>query len=211
MRRALLLLMVMAGPSVAQPKTAPRKVPLPKGDMVVVPTRDTTPHREGEYGGVAPGQQSGPKDRPAKPKRPPPKGTLSWIGFEAKDGGAQLFFQSVAAFDVQQHVEGSTLVVHLNLGRMGPNTWRTVDTRFFDNPLAFVQARQVGATRASKTRPARGAGIDVRVTFKNAKDAREGTLRASAADADGMFYAYLAFPEGTDTGSKPTSVREPER
>ena len=178
--------------------------------MVVVPTRDTTPHREGEYGGVAPGQP-GPKDKPARPKRPPPRGTLSWIGFEAKDGGASLFFQSVAAFDVQQHVEGSTLIVHLNLNRMGPNTWRTVDTRFFDNPLSFVQARQVGASRATKTRPARGAGIDVRITFKNPKDAREGTLRASAADADGMFYAYLAFPEGTDTGAKPTTINEPER
>ena len=81
----------------------------------------------------------------------------------------------------------------------------------FDNPLAFVQAKQVGATRATKTRPARGNGIDVRITFKNAKDAREGTVRASAADADGMFYAYLAFPEGTDSGTKPTSVSEPER
>jgi len=94
---------------------------------------------------------------------------------------------------------------------MGANTWRTVDTRFFDNPLSFVQARQVGATRATKTRPARGSGIDVRITFKNPKDAREGTLRAAAADADGMFYAYLGFPEGTDTGGKPTTVSDPER
>ncbi len=211
MRRTLLLLIASSSVAYAQPRPAARKVPAPKGDMAIRGADASTPHREGEYGGVAPGQQAGPKDRPAKSKRPPPKGTLSWIGFEAKDGGAQLFFQSVAAFDVQQHVEGSTLVVHLNLARMGPNTWRTIDTRFFDNPLAFVQARQVGATRGSKTRPARGAGIDVRITFKNAKDAREGTLRASAADADGMFYAYLAFPEGTDTGSKPTSVSEPER
>jgi len=180
--------------------------------MVVVPSRDTAPHREGEYGGVAPGTQTGPKDRPAKPKRPPPRGTLSWVGFEAKDGGAQLFFQSVAAFNVEQHVEGSTLVVHLNLNRVGANAWRQIDTRYFDNPLAFVQARQVGATRATKTRPARGSGIDVRVTFKNPKDAREGTLRAAAADADGMYYAYLSFPEGTDTGGpKDTSVNEPER
>lgn len=210
MRRTLLLLLVASSSAYAQPKAAPRKVPPPKGDMVVVPTRDTTPHREGEYGGVAPGQPSGPKDKPARPKRMPSKGTLSWIGFEAKDGGASLFFQSVAAFDIQQHVEGSTLVVHLPLTRMGANTWRTIDTRFFDNPLAFVQAKQVGATRASKTRPARGAGIDVRITFKNPKDAREGTVRAAAADADGMFYAYLAFPEGTDSGSKPT-VSDPER
>jgi hypothetical protein len=212
MRRALLLIL-LAGTSVAsaQPKQPAKKVPPPKGDMVVVPTRDTLPHREGEYGGVAPGTPQGPKDRPAKPKRPPAKGTLSWIGFEAKDGGAQLFFQSVAPFDVQQHVEGGALVVHLSLSRLGANTWRQVDTRFFDNPLAFVQARQVGSRRGSKTGPARGAGIDVRITFKNPKDAREGSLRAAAADADGMYYAYLAFPEGTDTGTANTTVKEPER
>ncbi len=212
MRRALLLIL-LAGSSVAyaQPTTPKQAPPPPKGTLVVVPTRDSTPHREGEYGGVAPGTP-GPKDRPAKPKRLPAKGTLSWIGFEAKDGGASLFFQSAAAFDVQQHIEGSTLVVHLNLNRMGPNTWRTVDTRFFDNPLSFVQAKQVYAQRATKTRPARGYGIDVRITFKNPKDAREGTLRAAAADADGMFYAYLTFPEGTDTGgAKDTTIKEPER
>lgn len=208
MRRALLLVVAGSTVAYAQPK-APKKVPPPKGEMVVVPTRDTTPHREGEYGGVAPGQ-TGPRDKPAKPKRPPPKGTLSWIGFEAKDGGAQLFFQSVGPFEIQQHVEGSTLVIHLNLNRMGANTWRTIDTRFFDNPLAFVQAKQVGATRGGKTRPARGAGIDVRITFKNPKDAREGSVRTAAADADGMYYAYVAFPEGTDTGNKP-SAGDPER
>src|SRR5215470_3382788 len=82
---------------------------------------DNGPHREGEYGGVTPGQtqpQNTAVDhgtRPLKPKRPPPKGTLTWIGFEAKDGGAQLFFQSVAAFDVKQKLEKDTLVVHLNL------------------------------------------------------------------------------------------------
>lgn len=214
MRRALLLMLIVGSASSvahAQPK-APKKVPPPKGDMVVVPARDTLPHREGEYGGVAPGTQ-GPKDKPAKPKRPPPKGTLSWIGFEAKDGGAQLFFQSVGPFEVQQHIEGSTLVVHLNLNRVGANAWRQIDMRFFDNPLAFVQAKQVGARRAGKTGPARGAGIDVRITFKNPKDAREGTLRAAAADADGMYYAYLAFPEGTDVGGGQTggTIKDPER
>jgi hypothetical protein len=156
---------------------------------------DTGPHREGEYGGVVPGQPHDPSARPGKPRRPPPKGTLTWIGFEAKDSGAQVFFQSVAPFEVQQHLEGSTLVVHLSLTRLGHNTWRQIDTRFFDNPLAGLVARGVGATRATKTRPARGAGIDVRITFKNPKDAREGTLR-TATEADGMFYAYLSFPGG---------------
>lgn len=157
------------------------------------------PNPEGAYGGVVPGQEREP---PARPKRPPPKGTLTWVGFEAKDGGAQVFFQSVAPFKVQQHLEGATLVVHLSLTRLGHNTWRRLDTRFFDNPLAEIDARAVSATRATKTRPARGPGIEVRIKFKNPKDAREGTLR-TATEADGMSYAYLTFPEGADPASGP--------
>jgi hypothetical protein len=170
---------------------------------------DTGPHREGEYGGVVPGQKREPPARPARPQRPPPKGTLTWIGFEAKDGGAQVFFQSVAPFDVQQRLEGSTLVAHLTLTRLGQNTWRQVDTRFFDNPLAGLVARGVGAARATKTQPAHGAGIEVRIAFKNPKDARPATLR-TATEADGMFYAYLSFPEGADaSSSKKPSEPEP--
>lgn len=185
--RSAVLLLALAGPAVA----------------------DTAPHKEGEYGGVVPGQKPEPSARPAKPRKPPPKGTLTWIGFEAKDGGAQLFFQSVAPFAVQQHMEGTTLVAHLALTRLGGNTWRPIDTRFFDNPLAGVAARVVGANRATKVRPARGAGIDVRITFKNPKDAREGTLRV-ATEADGMHYAYLTFPEGAEPAAAPKAPALPE-
>lgn len=154
------------------------------------------PHKEGEYGGVVPGQKPDAPTRPAKPKRPPPKGTLTWIGFEAKDGGAQLFLQSTTAFQVTQKVVGGTLVATLDLSRLGTNTWRQVDTRFFDNPLAGVIAKPVR----------RKKGIEVRINFKNAKDAREGTLR-TATEADGMYYAYLSFPEGTPTDTK-TDARD---
>lgn len=183
MRRALLGLLLLASPVLA----------------------DSTPNKEGEYGGVVPGQKP-EGDKPAK--RKPAKGTLTWIGFEAKDGGAQLFFQSVAPFQVDQHMEGSTLVVHLSLRRLGPNTWRQIDTRFFDNPLSGVVARAVRAARAKKGRPARKRGISVRIAFKNPKDAREGTVR-TATEADGMHYAYLSFPEGAEAG-EPT-MDEPEK
>lgn len=173
--RRLLLILLLASPAVA----------------------DTGPRKEGDYGGVVPGQRP---DGPSKPRRPPPKGTLTWIGFEAKDGGAQLFFQSVAPFGVTQKVVGSTLVATLDLKRLAPNTWRKIDTRFFDNPLAGVTAKQV--------RRGRGRGIEVRIQFKNPKDVREGTLR-TATEADGMFYAYLTFPEGTPTSSGPAKD-EPE-
>src|SRR3954465_5925993 len=96
---------------------------------------DNGPHKEGQYGGVTPGETApAVAARPPKAKRPPPKGTLTWVGFEAKDGGAEVFFQSVAPFELTQRVEGSQLVVHLALSRLGANTWRQVDTRFFDNP-----------------------------------------------------------------------------
>lgn len=160
------------------------------------------PHKEGDYGGVIPGQ------KPEKPKKTPTRGTLSWIGFEATNGGAKVFFQSPGAFEVSQHVEGSTLVVHLMLQRMGANTWRQVDTRFFDNPLAGITARAVRASRGGKGSPAHPAGVQVRITFKNPKDAREGTL-STKVEADGMTYAYLTFPEGTVDPSAP-KVPAPE-
>jgi len=170
---------------------------------------DSGPHREGEYGGVVPGQPQQPSQKPARPKRPPPKGTLTWIGFEAKNGGAQVFFQSTGQFEISQHMEGAILVVHLSLTRLGQNTWRLVDTRFFDNPIAGIVARGVGARRASKKGAARTAGIDVRISFKNPKDAHEGTVK-TGTEADGMFYAYLDFPEGAEAKQQPTA-QEPEK
>ena len=180
MRRALLLVMLLAGPAWAQDQQA-------------------GPHKEGEYGGVIPGQPQ-KAEKPGKAKRPAKKGTLSWIGFEAKDGGAQLFFQSAAPFEVTQRVEGSTLIVHLSLTKLGTNTWRQIDTRYFDNPLAMIKAKQVRASRGVKGKPAHAAGIDVRITFKNPKDAKEAAARP-ATEADGLSYVYLTFPEGTEVAA----------
>ncbi|MDQ3370603.1 MAG: hypothetical protein M3680_34730 [Myxococcota bacterium] len=173
--RRLLVLLLLASPASAQ----------------------NAPHKEGDYGGVVPGEQpsEGPA-RPAKAKRAPARGTLTWVGFEAKDGGAQLFLQSVAPFEVSQRVEGGTLVVSLSLTKLAANTWRKVDTRFFDNPLAGVIAKAGGRKR----------GVQVRITFKNPKDAREAALRM-ATEPDGMAYAYLTFPPGSGA-SQP--VAEPQ-
>jgi hypothetical protein len=122
-----------------------------------------------------------------------------------------VFFQSVAPFVVTQRIEGGALVVHLSLTRLGHNTWRQVDTRFFDNPLSGIVARAVGAARATKAHAAYGAGIEARIAFKNAKDAREATVR-TATEADGMYYAYLKFPEGTEPPATPApaTLQEPE-
>jgi hypothetical protein len=174
MRRALLCLVLLASPAFAED---------PKG-----------PNAEGEYGGVQPGQAKKPE--PAKKaKKPPPKGTLSWIGFETKEGGSDVFFQSVAPFEVSQRVDGGALVVTLSgLTKLGHNTWRPIDTRFFATPIARIVARK------------KGKGIEVRIAFKTAKDATQGSVKTST-EADGMYYAYLSFAGG---GSSAATKDEPE-
>ena len=185
--------------------------------LLAAPVYADEPHREGQYSGVTPGdvQSHDTSGKPARPKRPPTRGTLTWIGFSAKDGGAEVFFQSVAPFEVSQRVEGGALIVHLGLTRLGHNTWRQIDTRFFDNPLSGIVARAVGAVRATRDRRARGAGIEARIAFKSAKDVKEATVR-TATEADGMYYAYLTFPEGTapkpaaEPPAATSEVEEPE-
>lgn len=181
MRGAMTLVLLLAGPALAE-----------------------TPHREGDYGGVVPGQTSRPDPgAKPKPKRMPSKGTLSWIGFEAKDGGAQVFFQSPQPFGVTQRVDGVTLLVSLDLQRLAGNTWRPVDTRFFDNPLSSIVAKPSKARGSAKR-------VEVKIRFKNPKDAREAQVR-SQSEADGMHYVYLTFPEGADAGKPATPAsNEPE-
>jgi hypothetical protein len=207
MRRVLVLSLLFASPAFADdPKDKDAKDAKDK-DAKETANDAKAPHTEGEYGGVVPGQPRRPEPS-KKPKRPPPKGTLAWIGFEAKNGSAEVFLQSIAPFEVAQHVENGTLVVNLSgVNKLGQNTWRPIDTHFFDNPLAKITAKRVTAAKASKDHPAHGAGIEVRIAFKNAKDAKEGALR-SATEADGMYYAYLSF---AGTASVEPTLAEPEK
>ena len=234
MRGALVLLLVAAPYTAnAAPRRAPNAAASTPSTVTVggagSATAGTggagTPHAEGQYGGVTPGEPAASTTHEAKPKHLPAKGTLTWIGFEAKDGGAQVFFQSVAPFALSQRVEGGSLVVHLDLPRLGHNTWRQIDTRFFDNPLSGIAARAVSAVHATKAHPARSAGIEAKIAFKNAKDAKEAVVR-TATEADGMYYAYLSFGEGTEVvgpgdslpedlpekpEAKPSEAAEPEK
>jgi hypothetical protein len=165
--RALLLAVLLAAPTTsAAPakKTPPKPTAADAPDEAAPVVTPAPTHSEGDYGGVKPGVAPRPDH---KTKRPPTKGTLSWIGFEAKDGGAEIFLQSVAPFEVAQRVDNGSLVVNLGgLDKLGQNTWR-----------------EVGAGRGH---------IEVRITFKNAKDAHQGSLRATN-EADGMYYQYLSF------------------
>jgi hypothetical protein len=221
-KRALAVVACLAAPALADgKKRTPKQPPTTTQPQRPVPPRQELPsqqppappppseveHKEGEYGGVVPGQ---PQPPTAKPKRLPAKGTLSWIGFEVKDGGAEIFLQSAAPFEVAQHVEGATLVANLTgVVRLGHNVWRPIDTRFFDTSIARVAARPVGAARATKTAPAHGVGVEVRVAFKNVKDAREAAVR-TAGEQDGFFYAYLTFQKA-DAATTGTSTKDPEQ
>jgi hypothetical protein len=173
MRRAFFCLVLMASPAFAED---------PKG-----------PNAEGEYGGVQPGEGKKP-DAPKKAKKPPPKGTLSWIGFETKNGGSEVFFQSIAPFEVNQRIDKGAVVVTLSgLSKLGHNTWRPIDTRFFDTPLSRITAKK------------KGKGVEVRIAFKSGKSASQGSVR-TATEADGMYYAYLSF-----AGGSPAADKEPEK
>jgi hypothetical protein len=177
MRRLALVLLLASSPAFAQEAAQ-------------------APNGEGEYGGVQPGQPKKPEPG-KKAKKPPPKGTLSWIGFEAKDGGSEIFLQSVAPFEVTQHVDGGVLVVNLSgVSKLAANVWRPIDTRFFDTPVARVVAKK------------KGKGIEVRVTFKNAKDAAQASVR-TATEADGRYYAYLGFSGSGTPVEAPTATPAP--
>jgi hypothetical protein len=179
MRRALVCLVLLGSPAFAEDGAAQPKAP----------------NAEGEYGGVQPGE--GKKPEPSKkPKKAPPKGTLSWIGFEQKEGGSQVFFQSIAPFEVNQRVDKGVVVVTLSgLSKLGHNTWRPIDTRFFDTPLSRITAKK------------KGKAIEVRIAFKNGKDAAQGSVKTST-EADGMYYAYVTFAGGS---SSAPAASEPEK
>ena len=192
MRRLLLCVVLSLA---ASPAFADDPKPAPGGQ-----------NAEGDYGGVEPGKKKAEPGK--KAKKPPPKGTLSWIGFEAKDGGSQIFLQSVGPFDVSQRIDNGTLVVSLSgVTRLGTNTWRPIDTRYFETTLARITAKK------------KGKGIEVRVAFKNPKDAAQGSVR-SATEADGMYYQYLSFtgtappPAGAAPGGAaptPTTPKDVEK
>jgi len=178
MRRLLLCLLLVSSPAFAE---------------------DAKPKSEGEYGGVQPGVTK-PPEAGKKAKKPPPKGTLSWIGFEAKDGGSTLFFQSIAPFEVSQRVDGNALVVSLSgVSKLGGNTWRYIDTRFFETSLSKVVPKK------------KGKGIEIRISFKNAKDVGQGSVR-TATEADGFYYAYLSFSgTGTPTEAPAATPKDAEK
>ena len=157
-------------------------------------TATTDPHPEGQYGGVNPIAPDAANK--VKHKRGPARSTLHWVGFQQPGGATEIFLQAAEPFTVEQHVDGSALVLRISgLTRLGPNARRPLDTRFFESPVVRIATRARKASRARKGHAAIKAGVDVTLAFRDGK-AVTGELR-TAAGPDGMFYAYLTLPRGT--------------
>lgn len=144
---------------------------------------------EGEYRGVVPGKTQ--VDDKGRPVKRPKAGTLSWVGFIGEGGAAKIFLQAPHEFGFSQHVEGRTIVVHLEgLKRLGRQVRRPLYTQHFGTPVEKITVKKVGARKARKGKPGRKAGIEVRIQLGRAADALEAAARTQL-EADGYFYLYL--------------------
>lgn len=141
----------------------------------------------GDYGGVTPGE----KNTSRKSKRP---NRVTWVGFQVKDDGTStLFVQLTSEVPFTQEVAGGKLLVRLEGARYANrNARRRLDTRFFETALQQVTSRAVSRRRARGDQPARPAGVELTVAFKNAEDAREARAELRQ-EQDGYYYLYLSF------------------
>jgi hypothetical protein len=140
----------------------------------------------GDYGGVTPGE--GATRKPRRPNR------LTWVGFQTKDDGTStLFAQLTSEVPFTQEVAGGKLIVRLEGARYANrNVRRRLDTRFFETTLQQVTSRAVSRRRARGDQPARPAGVELTISFKNPEDAREARAELRQ-EQDGYHYLYLSF------------------
>lgn len=152
----------------------------------------STTERERTYRGVVPGL-----DPLKKRKR---KNALSWIGFQpGEDGSARVFLRLANELPFEQSTEGRTLTVHLQGARFRfRNTRRRLDVHFFGTVLHQITSKRVSRRGKRGDRPARKAGIEVRIQFKEGADARSARATMKT-EGDGYTYLYLDFdpPDGS--------------
>ena len=139
------------------------------------------PHREGEYGGVVPpGKEKGRKKKSRRP-------TVTWIGFQASDGGARVFLQMTGEPKVEQKRVLTKLIVTVHNARLNlRNNARTLETAYFGTAVAKVRARTV--RRRGKR------AVEVHVLFKGPAQEAQTTTEVGV---DGYRYLYLDFGGGT--------------
>lgn len=172
-RLALILAALLAAPLGVDSAAAQQA-----GDIDVPAAKDDG------YSGVAPGEAVG-----RKPRRP---NLLTWVGFQPRDDGTALVFvQLTSEVPFTQEVQDGKLVVKLEGARYAnANVRRRMDTSFFETAVQQVTSKRVSRRRARKDRPARTAGIELHVTFKDAASAGEARADLRQAE-DGYHYLYL--------------------
>lgn len=154
-------------------------------------TINTGIREAGSYGGVTPPKGAAGEGAARKPKRP---NRVTWVGFQGKDDGTStLFVQLTSEVPFTQELAGNKLVVRLEGARFANgNARRRLDTRYFETALQQVVPRAVSRRRARGDRPARPAGVELTISFKNPEDAREASAELRQ-EADGYHYLYLSF------------------
>lgn len=205
-RRATILLAAAALAAGVSEARAQQRMPTADEARSRDEPKAPAPHAEGEYGGVVPGKS------PFRKRR---RDTMTWIGFQPRaDGSSLLFIQLTNELSYEQEVDKGFLVIRLAGAKYGDkNSRRRLDVRFFDTLLAQVTSKRVPARRAreagkgGKARPAQRAGIEVRVEFKDRKDARPGTA-SLRTDKDGFSYLLFEFGPPAQTGG--ASPGDPE-
>ncbi|ACY16254.1 hypothetical protein Hoch_3754 [Haliangium ochraceum DSM 14365] len=180
----------LAHPSAAYAQSAPEGIEeiddLDTPVQLQAGTKSGSARADDDYGGVEPGETMS-----RKPRR---RNQLTWLGFQQRQGGAALLFVQLSSdVSYSQEVRDGTLTVKLEGARFANrNVSRRLDTRFFDTSLAQVLSKRVGKRRARRDTPARTAGIELSVTFKDPSAAREAQIEARQAE-DGYHYLYLEF------------------
>lgn len=141
----------------------------------VAPTREV-----GQYAGVTPG--AGTPPRAGAVARARPAKLLTWPGFQAQPGGASRFFLQVSA-PVETQVRtsaGRVEVVLKNVRGHLRNTFRPLDTRFFQTPV-----------RRAKVERRRN---DLVLVFDLRAEATP-TVTSAPGEA-GFHFVYVDFPAG---------------
>jgi hypothetical protein len=194
---------LLLAPAAAAAQEGPGAAARPAGKLA--PEPPVTVKKEGEYSGVVPGKNTlrGKKRR----------NLLTWIGFQRRDdGGARLFVQLTSEAPYTQEVRDGALYIKVEGVRYrNRNARRRLDMRFFDTPIGQVTSKHVARRRARKDKPEQTAGIEIRVQFKSAADAQQGTASMAAAE-DGFHYLTLDFQPaaGAPAGAGSISASDPE-
>ncbi len=155
----------------------------------VSPTRDV-----GQYAGVTPGTAN-PPPRVGAVERARPAKLLTWPGFQATAGGGSRFFLQVSGPVVfeSRSSEGRFELVLKNTRAHLRNTFRPLDTRFFQTPVntAKVERRR----------------RDLAVVFQ-LRGASTPNVTQGVGEG-GFHFVYVDFPPGNWATPEPAPTPAP--